>query len=115
LHDQIVDAHRHQIDADRVQNAGVDGDLELGADAVGRGNEDRVLEAGGARIEGGAETADFAVGAGPLGRAGQRFDRLNQRLAGVDVDPRLAVVEAVASAGYGVLVGAGLYVCGARQ
>ncbi len=35
LHDDVVDAHRHQVDADRVGDARLDGDLELGADAVG--------------------------------------------------------------------------------
>ena len=42
LHDQVVDAHRDEVDADRVVLAGVDRDLELGADAVGGGDQDRV-------------------------------------------------------------------------
>ena len=42
LADQVVDAHRHQVDADGVEPAGVDREPELGADAVGRGDEDRV-------------------------------------------------------------------------
>ena len=46
LHDQVVDAHRHQVDADRVVQAGLDGELQLGADAVGGGDQDRVGEAG---------------------------------------------------------------------
>ncbi len=44
--------------------AGVDRDLELGADAVGGRDQDRVLEAGGLEIEQPAEPADFSVGAG---------------------------------------------------
>ena len=35
----VVGAHRHQVDAHRVEAAGQPGDLELGADAVGGGRE----------------------------------------------------------------------------
>ena len=45
LHDEVVDAHGDEVDADRVVDAGLDGDLELGADAVIGGDQDRVLEA----------------------------------------------------------------------
>lgn len=33
--DQVVHAHRHEVDADRVDVAGVDGDTQLGTDAIG--------------------------------------------------------------------------------
>src|SRR5918999_547096 len=42
LRQNIVDAHRHKIDAHRIVNAGGEGDLELGAHAVGRGHQDRL-------------------------------------------------------------------------
>ena len=41
LHDEIVDRHRHQIDADAVMQAGLDRDLELGADAIGGRDQHR--------------------------------------------------------------------------
>ncbi len=41
LHDEIVDAHGDEVDADRVVQPGVDGDLQLGADAVVGGDQDR--------------------------------------------------------------------------
>ena len=44
LHDEVVDAHRDEVDADRVVHAGLDGDLELGADAVGGRDQDRILK-----------------------------------------------------------------------
>ena len=44
LHDEIVDRHGDEIDADRVVAAGLDRDLELGADAVGRGHQHRIGE-----------------------------------------------------------------------
>ena len=39
--DQVVDAHGHQVDADRVVAAGGPGHQQLGAHAVGRGHEHR--------------------------------------------------------------------------
>src|SRR3546814_3745416 len=42
LHDQIVDAHRDQVDADRVVSARGGGEAQLRADAVGRGDQDGV-------------------------------------------------------------------------
>ena len=63
LHDEVVDRHRDQVDADAVMQAGLDRDLELGADAVGGGDQDRVLEAGGLEVEQAAEAADLGIGA----------------------------------------------------
>ena len=45
LHDEIVDRHGDEVDADRVVPAGFDRDLDLGADAVGRRNQDGIGEA----------------------------------------------------------------------
>jgi len=38
-------------------DAGLDGDLQLGADSVGGRDQDRILESGGAQIEQRAESA----------------------------------------------------------
>ena len=46
LHHEIVDAHGDEIDADGRVLAGIDGDLQLGADAVGGRYEDRIAETG---------------------------------------------------------------------
>ena len=46
LHDEVVDAHGDEVDADRVVLAGVDRELELGADAVGGRDQDRIAVAG---------------------------------------------------------------------
>ena len=46
---------------------GVDGDLELGADAVVGGDQDRVAEAGRLEVEQPAEAAELGIGAGPRG------------------------------------------------
>jgi hypothetical protein len=86
LHDEVVDAHGDEVDADRVVDAGVDGDLQLGADAVIGRDQDRVGEAGGLEVEQAAEAADLAIGAGPAGGAHQRLDLLDHQVAGIDVD-----------------------------
>ena len=44
LHDEIVDAHGDEVDADGVVDAALDGDHQLGADAVVGGDEDRDRE-----------------------------------------------------------------------
>jgi len=81
--------------------AGRDGELELGADAVGCGDQDRVPIAGGLRVEEGAEAPEAGRGPAAGGGARQRLDRLDQGIAGVDVDPGGFVGPAV----YGVLPG----------
>ena len=101
LHDDVVDAHRDQVDADRVGDAGLDRDLELGADAVGAGDQDRVLEAGRLEVEQAAEAAQPAHHAAPVGAPGERLDVLDQGVAGIDVDARFLV-------GQGRLVVAGV-------
>ena len=42
-HDDVVDDHRDEVDADRVVAAQLPGELELGPDAVSRTDQDRVL------------------------------------------------------------------------
>ena len=84
-----------------VVPARVDGDLELGADAVVRRDEDRILEAGAFQIEQAAEAAEVRVGAGPARRFGQRLDRRDQRVAGIDVDAGITVCEGRAGLGLG--------------
>ena len=68
LHDEVVDAHGDEVDADRVVLAGLDGDLQLGADAVIGGDQHRIGEAGGLEVEQAAEAADLAIGARPARR-----------------------------------------------
>ena len=96
LHHQVVDAHRDQVDADGVVQAGLDRELQLGADAVGGGDQDRVGEAGRLQVEQRAEAAQAAQHAGPRGGARQRLDRLDQRIAGIDIDAGRAIGQAIA-------------------
>ncbi len=91
LHDEIVDRHGDQIDADRVVAGGFDRDLDLGADAVGRGDQDRVGETGGLEIEQAAKTADFGAGAGARRGAHQGLDQFHHAVAGIDIDAGVRV------------------------
>ena len=95
LHDEVVDAHGDEIDADRIVDAGVDGDLEFGADAVICRDEDGIGKARGLQVEQAAEAADLAIGARSPRRAHHRLDLFHQRIAGIDVDPCLRIGEPV--------------------
>ena len=95
LDDHVVGAHGHQIDADRVVAAGVDREPQLGADAVGAGDEHRAAVAG-RQLDQGAETADAGEHLGALRAAHERLDALDEFVAGVDVDARVAVGDAMA-------------------
>jgi hypothetical protein len=83
---------------------GFDRHLQLGADAVGGGDQQRVAHAGRPEIEDGAEAAELGVGAGAPRRAGERLDGVDEGVAGVDVDAGLPVAVAAAVADNGALV-----------
>jgi hypothetical protein len=76
-----------------------DGKFQLGAHAVGRRHEDRIAIAGGSGVKERSEAAERRRRSDPRRGARQWLDRLDQRIAGVDVDPGRLVGEAV----YGVL------------
>ena len=95
LHDKIVDAHRDEIDPDRVVDARVDGDLELGADAVIGRDEQRIGIAGRLQVEYPAEPADIGIGARPARCLDERLDQVDEPVAGVNVDTRIGIAERV--------------------
>ena len=86
LHHQVVHRHRHEVDADRVVTRGLDCDLDLGADAIGRRDQNGIGVAGGLEIEQAAEAADFGVCARPSGPPHQRLDQIDHAVAGIDID-----------------------------
>ncbi len=91
LDHDVVDAHRHQVDADRVGHARLDRDLELGAHAVGARDEDRIPEARRLEVEQSTEAAQPAHHARPVGAARQGLDVLDQCVARVNVDAGVLV------------------------
>jgi len=90
LHQDIVDAHRDEIDADRVVAVELECEFELGADAVGAGNQHRFAVLAGNPAQR-AETADTGEHFGPHGFPGKRLDVLHERVAGVDIDTGIAI------------------------
>jgi hypothetical protein len=82
-------------------------DLELGADAVRRGNENRILKTGGLRVEKSAKAAKRGVRARSCRRARQGLDAVDQPVACVDIDPCIAIGEA----GFGGIASYGFLAC----
>jgi hypothetical protein len=72
LDDQVVGAHRDEVDADTVVPAALDGELELGADAVIGGDQQGVAVARRLEVEEAAEAAQRRVRAGPCGAPSPR-------------------------------------------
>ena len=63
-----------------------DRDLDLGADTVGRRDQDRVVEARSLEVEQAAEAANLGVRASACGSAHQRLDQFHHAVAGIDID-----------------------------
>ena len=75
--------------------AGVDGDLELGPDTVGRRHQHGIGKTRRLEVEQAAEAADLGIGARPGGGAHQRLDQIDHAVAGIDVDAGLGIGEAL--------------------
>ena len=88
-HHQVVDHHAHQVEADGVVHVHRLGDGDLGADAVGRGGQHRMVELGEpAGIEESGEAADAAHHLGAPGLRDPGLHQLDGPVPGLDVDPR---------------------------
>ncbi len=92
LHENVVHAHRDEVDADGVVPAVLERELELGADAVGAGDQHRLAVAL-RDLEQRAEAADAREHLGAQRALGERLDALDQRIAGIDVHAGVAVRE----------------------
>jgi hypothetical protein len=92
LHQDVVDAHGDQVLADGVVAVPVEGQLELGADAVGAGDQHR-LAIFLRDLEQGAEAADAGEHFGAHGALRRRLDAFDEGVAGVDIDTGIAIGE----------------------
>ena len=92
----VVDAHGDQVDADRVVPPGQEGQLELGADAVGARHQQRLAVAAWAARTGRRSRPDRRCTSGRMRALHVRLDALDQLVARVDVDAGVAVGESVA-------------------
>ena len=89
----VVDAHRDKVDADGAELAHGAGDLDLGADAVGAGDEHGVLEPWQAHRA--AKTAQATEDERVLGALEARLEQVDGAVARLDVDSRFFVRELV--------------------
>src|SRR6185503_1742349 len=81
LNDNVVDAHRHQVNADGVIKAALDRDLHLCADAIVGGDQDRVDEPRRLEIEQSAETAKLRARSRTSSGSGERADSVHDPIA----------------------------------
>ena len=93
LHENVVDAHGYQVDAYGVVAAEFEGELELGAHAVGAGYQHRVAVPLG-YLEQRAEATDTRQHAFAQRAPASGLMFSHQRIAGVDVYAGRSVVEA---------------------
>ena len=92
----IVDAHRHKVDADSLMQTCINGEFQLGPDAIGGGDKNRVFEAAGREVEQAAETAQIPKDARSLGLFSERADCIHESVSGIDIDACLAIGERLA-------------------
>ena len=95
LHQDVVDAHADQVDADRVVAIQFEGELEFGADAVGAGHQHRFAVFFG-DLHQRAEAADAVEHFRAHRALGKRFDVFDQAVARVDVHTCISVGKAPA-------------------
>src|SRR5205085_296931 len=89
-HDDVVDAHRDEIDPDGVVASARERELELGADAVGPGDQ-HGLSVPLRYLEEPAESADAGEDFGPHGATGMGLEPLDESVAFVDVHAGVAI------------------------
>ena len=85
-HEAVVHAHGHEVDAHGVVLIELEGELELGAHAVGAGDEHRRLHSRDVGTEEAAEAADVGNDAMRVRAGDHGFDALDQLIAGIDID-----------------------------
>ena len=92
LHDQVIDVHGNQVDADRVIFFQFGGDLDFGPHAVGAGDEDRLLVIAGeesfivVQAEQARESAMFTQHARGMGALAEVADAIDHRIASVNIN-----------------------------
>lgn len=93
LDQEIIDAHRHEIDTDGVVLIGRDGQPQLGTNAIRSGNQNRMPVAPKWQFEQSAETAQPAHNFAAPGHLGERFDLFNETVAGINIDAGLLITD----------------------
>lgn len=99
LHDQIIHAHRDQIDADAVMPPAFYRQFQLRADTIIRGDEKRIVKARSFQIEKSAKPAKVGISSGPPRGFRQRGNRPHQRVSRIDGNACLGI-----GIGFGLIV-----------
>ena len=94
--DDVVDAHGHAVDADGVMLVQEHGQLQLGADAVGAGDEDRVLVTGAVQLKQAAEAAQTADAVLVHGAGDILLHQFNGTITGGDIHTGCCVAFRIA-------------------
>ena len=94
LHDNVVDAVIHQVAADGVVQVHLEGEFQLGADAVDAGDEDGILEFLLVDLKQAAESANFAEYVLVERAMSQVLDALLGAIGSFYVDAGVGVSEA---------------------
>jgi hypothetical protein len=87
LGQEVVHAHGHKVDADGGVPAGVDGNLELGTNAVVGSNQDRIAKACRFEVEEGPKPPQRGVRPHAPRHGSKGLDGFHQGFSGIDVDP----------------------------
>ena len=91
LHHDVVRAHRHQVDADRVMASGLDREPELRADAVRARHHDRPAKTLERHFDQRSKAAEALQDLGAHRAADRRLYPFDQVVAGIDVDSGIAI------------------------
>ena len=91
LHDDIIDAHRNEIDTDRIVAIQLPREDEFGADAVRTRHENRFAVAIPRQGEQAAESAKTGHDFGAASSLDQRLDAIDERITGIDIDAGIFV------------------------
>ena len=92
--EDVVHAHGDEIDADRIVAVELESELQFRAHAVGAGDQHR-LPITFRHFEQRAEAADAGEHAGSHRALRVRLDPFDERIAGIDVDARVAIREGI--------------------
>ena len=93
-HQDVVDRHSHKVDADLVVRVVLGRELELGSDTIGSSDEHGIAVTL-RHAEQAPEPADAAEHLGTASSLNSGYDALDQRVAGIDIDPGCFVGQRV--------------------
>ncbi len=86
MHNEVIDAHGDQVDTNRIVTVKLEGKLKLGADTIGRGDQYRWLVLVLVKGKQPAEATDVGQNFRAVGRFDQRFDHIDEAIAGFNVN-----------------------------